>query len=54
MIKKFKINNEIFSLGLLIVITILFTSYYNHTKSKILHNYKDIINNIFAATQSNR
>ena len=47
MIKKFKINNEIFSLGLLIAITILFTSYYNHTKSKILHNYKDIINNVY-------
>jgi len=47
MIKKIKINNEIFSLGLLIVITIIFTSYYNHTKSKILNNYKDIIGNVY-------
>ena len=35
MFKKFKINNEIFALGLLIIITIIFTSYYNSTKSKI-------------------
>ena len=47
MIKKIKINNEIFSLGLLILITIIFTSYYNFTKSKITNNYKDIINNLY-------
>ena len=32
---KIKINNEIFALGLLIIITIIFTSYYNLTKTKI-------------------
>ena len=35
MLKKLKINNEIFSLSLLIIITIVFTTYYNFTKSKI-------------------
>ena len=45
--KKIKINNEIFSLGVLIIITIIFTSYYNHTKTKILNNYKDIIDNVY-------
>ena len=47
MFKKIKINNEIFSLGLLIVITIIFTSYYNFTKLKITNNYKDIVNNLY-------
>ena len=47
MLKKLKINNEIFSLSLLIVITIVFTTYYNFTKSKISNNYKDIIGNLY-------
>ena len=44
---KFKNKNEIFALGLLIIITISFTSYYNFTKKKINNNYKEIINNIY-------
>ena len=35
MFNKIKIKNEIFALGLLVVITVIFTSYYNHTKKKI-------------------
>jgi murein DD-endopeptidase MepM/ murein hydrolase activator NlpD len=44
---KFKNKNEIFALGILIIITISFTSYYNFTKKKINNNYKEIINNIY-------
>jgi len=47
MFKKIKINNEFFSLGLLVVITIVFTTYYNHTKKEIIDNYKDVINNVY-------
>ena len=47
MFNKIKIKNEIFALGLLVVITIIFTSYYNHTKQKIVNNYKDVIHNIY-------
>jgi murein DD-endopeptidase MepM/ murein hydrolase activator NlpD len=47
MFNKIKINNEIFALGLLIVITIVFTSYYNYTKIKITNNYKDIVHNLY-------
>ena len=47
MFNKIKINNEFFSLGLLVVITIVFTTYYNHTKKEIIDNYKDVINNVY-------
>ena len=47
MFNKIKINNEIFALGLLIIITIIFTSYYNFTKKKISNNYKDVIHNLY-------
>ncbi len=47
MFKKIKVKNEIFALGLLIIITVVSTSYYNHTKSKISNNYKDIIHNVY-------
>ena len=47
MLNKIKIKNEIFALGLLVVITVIFTSYYNHTKRKIEDNYKDIIHNVY-------
>ena len=47
MLKKIKIKNEIFALGLLILITVIFTSYYNHTKKKIEDNYKDVIHNVY-------
>ena len=45
--KKIKKNAEIFALFLLILITIISTSYYNYSKKKILKNYKVIINNIY-------
>ena len=51
MIKKFKIKiknkSEIFALTLLLLITIISTTYYNYTKNKIAKNYKEIINNIY-------
>ncbi len=40
-------NLEILSLGLLILITITFTSYYNYNKKKILSNYSNLIDNIY-------
>jgi murein DD-endopeptidase MepM/ murein hydrolase activator NlpD len=51
MLKKFKIKiknkNEIFALSLLIIITIIFTSYFGYAKEKINNNYKEVINNIY-------
>ena len=51
MYKKLKIkiqkNSEIFALFLLIIITIISTSYYNFEKKKIYTNYKNVINNIY-------
>ena len=51
MFKKIKLsikkNLEILTLGLLIVITITFTSYYNYNKKKILSNYSNLIDNIY-------
>ena len=51
MFKKIKLNIkknlEILALGLLIVITITFTSYYNYNKKKILSNYSSLIDNIY-------
>ena len=47
MFNKIKINNEIFALGLLVILTIIFTSYYNFTKKKITNNYKDIVHNLY-------
>jgi len=44
---KIKKNAEIFALFILIVITIISTSYYNYNKTKIYNNYKTIINNIY-------
>ncbi len=44
---KFKNNTEIVALGLLIIITIISTSYYNHVKKKVHSNYKNTINNIY-------
>ena len=44
---KLKNANEIIALGALILVTIIFTSYYNFTKNNILNNYKNIINNIY-------
>ncbi len=44
---KFKNNTEIVALGLLIIITIISTSYYNYIKEKVYNNYKTTINNIY-------
>jgi murein DD-endopeptidase MepM/ murein hydrolase activator NlpD len=38
---------EIVALTLLLIITIISTTYYNYSKKKIYNNYKNIINNIF-------
>ena len=47
MFNKIKINKEIFALGVLVILTIIFTSYYNYTKIKITNNYKNIIENLY-------
>ncbi len=45
--KKIKNNTEILALGLLLLTTVLSTTYYNFNKQKIYNNYKNIINNIY-------
>ena len=45
--KKLRNNTEIVALGLLLLTTILSTTYYNFNKQKIYTNYKSIINNIY-------
>ena len=51
MLKKIKLNIkknlEIFALGLLIAITISFTSYYNFNKEKIFQNYSNLLDNVY-------
>ena len=51
MLKKIKLgvkkNFEIFALLLLIVITIIFTSYYNYNKKKVFINYSNLLDNIY-------
>ena len=51
MIKKIKLEikkkSEIVALGLLILITIISTTYYNQSKKKILSNYKSAIENVY-------
>jgi len=51
MIKKIKLvikkNLEIFALGLLIAITMSFTSYYNFNKKNILNNYSSLLDNVY-------
>ncbi|WP_440669449.1 peptidoglycan DD-metalloendopeptidase family protein [Candidatus Pelagibacter sp. HIMB1483] len=51
MLKKFKIilrkNLEISVLALLILITIIFTSFYNLNKEKIFNNYVNLLDNIY-------
>ena len=44
---KIKKNTEIFALSLLIIITIISTTYYNYNKSKVFNNYKSTINNVY-------
>ena len=45
--KKLTNNTEIIALGLLIITTVLSTTYYNFNKQKIFKNYKAIINNVY-------
>ena len=45
--KKLANNTEIIALGLLLITTILSTTYYNFNKQKIYNNYKNIINNVY-------
>ena len=40
-------NTEIFALSLLIMITVISTSFYNQSKEKIINNYKNTINNVY-------
>ena len=51
MLKKLKTklgkNLEILALALLILITIIFTSYYNYNKKKIYNNYNNLLNNVY-------
>ena len=43
----FKKNTEILALGLLVLITIISTTYYNQSKKKIYSNYKNTLHNIY-------
>ena len=44
---KIRKNTEIFALSLLIIITVISTSFYNQSKEKIINNYKNTINNVY-------
>ena len=44
---KIKINLEIFSLIIALLITVTFTSYYNYNKKKIINSYRDLLENIY-------
>ena len=44
---KFKARNEIIALTILIILTSIFTIYYNQTKNKVNNNYKKIIENFY-------
>ena len=44
---KIKNKNELFALGILIIVTIVFTIFFSHTKKKINNNYKELINNVY-------
>ncbi len=44
---KIKINLEIFSLIIALLITVTFTSYYNYNKKKIINSYADLLENVY-------
>ena len=44
---KIRKNTEIFALSLLIIVTVISTSFYNQSKKEILNNYKNTINNVY-------
>ena len=45
--QSIKKNTEILALGLLVLITIVSTTYYNQSKKKIYSNYKNILHNVY-------
>ncbi len=45
--QKIKKNTEVLALSLLLIVTIISTTYYNYNKKKIYANYKNIINNVY-------
>ena len=51
MLKKIKLEikrkSEIVALILLTLITVASTTYYNHSKNKIISNYKNTIENVY-------
>ena len=51
MVKKIKIkikkNLEIFCLILALLITVIFTSYYNYNKKIIINSYADLLENVY-------
>jgi murein DD-endopeptidase MepM/ murein hydrolase activator NlpD len=47
LILKLSKNLEILSLATLILVTIIFTSYYNFNKKKIFYNYTDLLDNVY-------
>ena len=51
---KIKKNLEIFALTFLILITIIFTSYYNFNKKKILDNYSNLLDNVYFKKSLNK
>ena len=45
--QSIKKNTEILALGLLVLITIISTTYYNQSKKKIYNNYKSTLHNVY-------
>ena len=45
--QSIKKNTEILALGLLVLITIVSTTYYNQSKKEIYSNYKNILHNVY-------
>jgi murein DD-endopeptidase MepM/ murein hydrolase activator NlpD len=44
---KLKKNTEIVALSVLVLVTIISTTYYNYNKKNIYNNYKDVVHNIY-------
>ena len=53
-LKKVRNNTEIAALALLLITTVLSTTYYNYSKKKIYNNYKNIINNVYLKKTANQ
>ena len=50
---KIKKNLEVLALSFLILVTIIFTSYYNYNKKKILNNYSNLLHNVYFKKSTN-